>query len=241
MPRQPRQFETGEIYHVFNRGVEKRKIFIKTQDYSRFVLALEFFNRDIKTNLWDYVAKVGSDPTFARLERERLKKSKPVIELLAFVLMPNHYHFIIREIRKGGTSLFMNKLGGYASYFNKQYDRVGALFQSRYKVVPIKTDFQLDIIFPYVHTNPVELKERQWKVGKIKDKPDAIKWLENYKWSSYRDYTGSPTFPNVTQRTFFLELHGGEKGCRKAVEDWIKFKAENTQLDIDTKLYKSGV
>ena len=128
MPRQQRQLIVGEMYHVLNRGVEKRKIFIKGQDYSRFILALEFFNRNAKTNLWDYVAKVGSDPTFARLERERAKSIEPIVEILAFALLPNHFHLIVREIRKGGTSSFMAKLGGYSSYFNKQYDRVGPLF-----------------------------------------------------------------------------------------------------------------
>lgn len=234
MPRQLRQFEISGIYHILNRGVEKRKIFIKTQDYSRFILALEFFNRVDETNLGNFFTKVGSDPTFVRLEKERAKNREPIIEILAFVLMPNHYHLIIREIRKGGISLFMNKLGGYASYFNKQHNRVGPLFQSRYKAVPIKTDSQLGTIFPYVHTNPVELKERQWKDGKVKNMSNAIKWLDGYKWSSYRDYVGNPTFPKTTHRTFFLELYGGEKKCRKEIEDWIKFKAKNIQLD--TKL-----
>lgn len=145
--------------------------------------------------------------------------------------MPNHYHLIVREITKGGISLFMSKLGGYSTYFNKQYNRVGPLFQSRFKAVPIQTEIQLSNIFTYVHTNPVELYEPQWKDLKVKNKQNAINWLESYKWSSYQDYVGNSIFPTVTQRDFFLDLYGGAKECREAIEDWIEFKAENAQLD----------
>ena len=65
MPRTLRQFEVGGIYHVINRGVERRKIFMKVQDYSRFTLALEFFNRDDFIYLWDLIAKAGPGPALA--------------------------------------------------------------------------------------------------------------------------------------------------------------------------------
>ena len=233
MPKQQRQFEIGGIYHVFNRGVEKRKIFLKNQDYSRFILALEFFNRiDSYLDIWDLIVpKGGPGPPLARLEKERIKDFEPLVEFLVFCLMPNHFHFIIREIHEGGISLFMNKLGGYSTYFNKQYDRVGPLFQGRYKSVKIKNDTQLINIFSYAHTNPVELVESEWKDLKVKNKKNALKYLETYKWSSYRDYIGKPTYPAVVNRKFFLDLLSGEKGCKQVVEDWISFKAQNAGLD----------
>ena len=81
MPRQPRQFEIGGIYHIVNRGVEKRKIFLSDQDYNRFILGLEFFNDKDSTNLWPLLvnldsniinAIVGSDPTIALRQSLRL-------------------------------------------------------------------------------------------------------------------------------------------------------------------------
>lgn len=227
MPRKLRQFATGGVYHIINRGVEKRKIFMKPQDYSRFILGLEFFNRGDANNLWELIAKAGTVPASERIAKERKRKGGPLVELMAFALMPNHYHLIVREIKKSGISLFMRKMGGYATYFNKQYKRIGPLFQSRYKAVRIQTEIQLSNIFVYVHTNPVELKEPKWKELKVENKINAINWLETYRWSSYHDYVGNPTFPDVTERKFFLDLYGGEKGCRQAVEDWIGFKAEN--------------
>jgi len=229
MPRQPRQFEIGGVYHIVNRGVEKRKIFQNTQDYSRFILGLELFNKKESSNLWEVIAKVGSDPASVRIAREREKKHEPIVELLAFALMPNHYHLIIKEITDSGISSFMQKMGGYSTYFNKQYNRSGALFQSRYKSVTVEDNIQLGNVFVYVHTNPVELKEPGWKDLKVKNATSAINLLENYRWSSYLDYAGKTNFPAVTQRDFFLKHYGGEKACRQAVEDWITFKAENAQ------------
>ena len=158
----PRQFQIGGVYHLINRGVDKRRIFLKNQDYSRFILGLYFFNdKNLEQNIWYYLqhedrrSKIGSmlaPSEGANIEHER----NEIVELLAFTLMPNHYHLIVREVVDGGISLFMQKMGGYSSYFNKQYNREGALFQSRYKSVYIKDEIQLGNVFAYVHTNPVE-------------------------------------------------------------------------------------
>ena len=124
MPRQPRQFEINGIYHVLHRGVEKRNIFLKPQDYSRFILGLEFCNTPRPANLWSLI--VGSDPTKfkQRLSEERKQKHNKIVDLLAFVLMPNHFHLIFQEIVGGGISLFMKKLGGYCIYFNLKWGQL---------------------------------------------------------------------------------------------------------------------
>ena len=233
MPRQPRQFEINGIYHVIKRGVEKREIFLKPQDYHRFILGLEFCNTVEPTDLWSLI--VGSDPTKQRILAERLEekrkiKKEPLVDLLAFVLMPNHFHTIIREVKEGGISLYMQKMGGYSTYFNKQYDRVGPLFQSRFKAVCVKDDVQLSTVFAYVHTNPIELWEPGWKENKVKDPERAIRKLNDYWASSYNDYIGKPKFPHVVNREFFLDFYGDEKRCVQAVEDWVRFKAGQTEL-----------
>lgn len=230
--RQPRQLKIGSVYHIIQRGIEKRRIFMKPQDYSRFTLGLEFFNREGFNDIWDLIVKGGSVPPLERIKAERAKKRRSLVELMAFVLMPNHFHLIIREIKRNGTALFMKKMGGYSTYFNKQYKRVGPLFQSRYKAIEVRTEDQLGNLFVYVHTNPVELHDSKWKEFKVENKGNAINWLESYKWSSYHDYTGARMFPEITDRDFFLNFYGGGRNCRKAVEDWISFKAENAELDL---------
>ena len=231
MARKPRQLEIGSVYHVINRGVEKRTIFLKNQDYARFVLALEFFNDRDPSNLWQLVERFNLALFENRLTTRREKSKKRLVELLAFTLMPNHYHLVLREIILNGISLFMQKLGGYTSYFNKQYDRVGPLCQSRYKSVHIQDDIQLYTIFAYVHTNPIELVEPGWKKLKVRDAKKATTYLRNYKWSSYRDYIDIPTFPTVTQREFFLNFFGNAQKCGEAIQDWINWKAKKTGID----------
>ena len=101
-----------------------------------------------------------------------------------------------------------------------------------YKSVPVKDARQLMTVFNYVHTNPVELVESEWKDLKVKNKKNARNFLYTYRWSSFHDYIGQSRFPQATQRDFYLDYFGGEKGCRTSVEDWINFKAENAKLDI---------
>lgn len=230
MPRLPRQFEINGIYHVVKRATEGRKIFSKSQDSHRFILGLEFFNDPEPINLWGIIA--GSDPAKLgeRLKEQRNKKRTPIAELLAFVLMPNHIHLIIREIKENGISKYIQKLGGYSTYFNKQYDRMGSLFQSRFKAIRIKDDVQLNTVFAYVHTNPVELWEPGWKKHKVKNPKRAIEKLEGYWASSYNDYIGKPKFPYAVNREFFLDFYGSEKRCKQAVADWIRFKAGQTEF-----------
>lgn len=235
MPRQPRQFEINGSYHVIKRGVEQRNIFLKPQDYHRFILGLEFCNTPTATNLWPLV---GSDPTRLgrRLAEERTKKQKPLVGLLAFTLMPNHIHLILQEILQGGISKFMQKLGGYSTYFNKQYKRAGALFQSRFKDVRIQDDVQLHNAFVYVHTNPIELWESEWKEFSVWDTDSAIQKLEQYWASSYGDYIGKENFPFVTVRDFFFNFFGDEQKCRQAVEDWIRLKGG--QANFDSQMFE---
>lgn len=234
MPRRPREFEVGGIYHILNRGYEKRKIYLDDNDHLRFIESLYYFNNRDVVKLRD-VRKVEKQkytgPTRVFVPA---RGQEPVVEVLAFTLMPNHYHLILREIIDGGIALFMQKLGdGYTGYFNEKYDRhgVGGIFQGRYKSVRVQDEMQLGNVFVYVHTNPVELKEPGWKDLKVKNARNAINWLAHYRWSSYHDYVGNPTFPNVTQRDFFLEFYKGEKQCSRAMDDWIKFKAQNAEFD----------
>ena len=215
MPRPPRQFEVGSIHHIMNRGYEKRTIYRDDHDYARFIESLYHFNDKESVFIANLAKASRSIPAASDSSgptpRVRLEKKEPIVEVLAFTLMPNHYHLILREIIDGGIALFMQKLGdGYTGYFNEKYDRhgVGGIFQGRYKSVRIKDDIQLGNIFVYVHTNPVELKEPEWKDFRVKNARNAINWLSHYRWSSYHDYVGNPTFPNVTQRGFLLDVYG---------------------------------
>lgn len=197
------------------------------------MLTLEFFNTEEEVNLWSSLfyreSIAGSDPAMLkrRIYEKRVENSKGerIVDFLAFALMPNHYHLFLREIREGGISLFMQKLGGYTDYFNGQHKRSGSLFQARYNLNPIKDDNQLIATFHYIHTNAVELWEPGWKDFRVKDYQGAIKNLYNYKYSSFLDYVGKKNVPSITNRGFLLNFFGGTENIKKETENWIKTRA----------------
>jgi len=245
MPHKPRQLVKGEIYHIVIRRMGEEELFLDINDHYRGIFCIYEFNTTkpvtirerrlararFKKSLKDLSR--GSPPvTVIKKDEVMVMKDERdlLVEVLAFCLMPNHIHLLVRELKKGGISKFMLKLeSGYAAYFKIKYGVKikGHFFQDRFKCVHIKTEDQLRIVFIYIHTNPLALIEPLWKEEGIKDPERAIKFLEEeYRWSSFFDYIGKKNFPSVTQRDFLLEVMGGPEGAKKAVEDWVRYKGE---------------
>ena len=225
MPTKRPPLLNNEIYHIVNRGVGDSLTFQDIDDYYRGIFSLYEFNTI-------YPIEIRKQREKRRLIKARGdQQSEDIrdlfVEILAFCFMPNHIHLLLRQIKNNGISDFMRKYGtGYISYFNKKYERKGHLFQSRFRAIHIKTDEQLKNAFAYIHTNPVSLIEPNWKEKGISNPQKAIKFLENYKWSSYQDYIGKKNFPSVTNRQYLLKILSGTEGCRKYVEAWVKYKGE---------------
>ena len=237
MPIKRPQFVNREIYHIILRGIEKRDVFIDEKDHLRFIHDLfEFNDRDAAVNVPYYFKRLYRD-NFSVERRER-KLRKLLVEILSFCLMPNHVHLILRQLKEKGISLFMQKLGGYSTYFNKKYDRVGSLFQRPFRGVHIKTDDQLMITTSYVHINPADLVEPGWKEEGVKNPKKVMKFLESYRWSSYSDYLGKKNFPSLTQREFLNKIFEGPESHKKFVNGRIYHKAELTKfLQISKELF----
>ena len=225
------QFVIGEFYHVIKRGVEERKIFMDDEDRLRFLNSLLVFNDENPApwNMRAFWEQRG--PTSLLLEGYRAKN--PLLEIHAFALMDNHFHLLVRQIREKGVSNFIKKLGGYSYYFNKKYQRVGPLFQGRFKAVMIKTDEQLKNTFVYVSTNPIGLIEPKWKETGIKNIERSKHFLKKYKWSSYPDYLGEENYHSLIYKNFFRQLFGNIGNCKEEVESWLEYKVElNKYKDI---------
>jgi putative transposase len=214
MSRRKLTFATGEIYHVYSRGVEKRKIFLKTSDYVRFADDLyELNDKNYVVNSQYYLGN-------SSIVRIKGTKREPLVEILAFAIMPNHYHLILRQLQEDGVRKFMQKFGtGYAMYFNKKHERVGPLFQGRFKAIHVETNDYLQNLVGYIHTNPADLYRG----------PASIEFLEKYRWSSYLDYSGSENFPMITSRDFLLEVMGGKEGIKNSAIDWIAHREEKSR------------
>jgi putative transposase len=242
MPKEIRQFVNGEIYHIVLRRVGNEILFKDTDDYYRGIFYIYECNttkpikirerRRARAKFKETLKKIiqaNTGQTCVRLkelplwedERDRL------VEVLAFCLMPNHIHLLVRQIKEGGVSKFIQKIAsGYAAYFKKKYGikLKGHFFQDRFSAIHVKTDEQLKVVFVYIHTNPTLLVEPGWKEKGVKEPDKVVKFLEEYKWSSYSDYLGKKNFPSVSEREFILKMMGGvvKNGWRGGLNTRLK-------------------
>lgn len=166
MPYRLTPFINQNYYHIFNRGVEKRKIFLNDRDYQRFLQTLYYYQFS------------GPKPRFSThrvFKSKDFYKNPKIIEIVCYCLMPNHFHLLIKQIKNGGVQEFINKISNsYTKYFNTKHKRVGYLFQGTFKAVPVETDEQLIHLSRYIHLNP-------YVSGMTNN-------LETFPYSSYKDF-----------------------------------------------------
>jgi len=183
-------FVTGEYYHIYNRGIDKRIIFKSKKDYERFIMLLYLANSDDSFRLDNILNK--QHKTFG--EALVLDKDEPLVSIGAWCLMTNHFHLLIRQEADGGVTKFMRKLGvGYSMFFNIKYQRKGALFGGLFKSKLIGVDDNyMRQLFGYIHINPLEIEFPEWKdkIKKSSINMNMKKFLESYQYSSYLDYVG---------------------------------------------------
>ncbi|OGG80592.1 hypothetical protein A3A39_01420 [Candidatus Kaiserbacteria bacterium RIFCSPLOWO2_01_FULL_54_13] len=202
-----------ELYHVLNRGVDKRTIFMEDGDRVRFVHDMfEFNDREAANN------------TLRRLEMNDFVSRSfrdPIIEIHGWCLMPNHYHLLLSELVEGGLTLFIRRLNiGYAKFFNDKYKRDGTLFQGRTKKIRIASDPHFLHILHYIHLNPLDLtKEKGWRNVEIKNVRAALEHLDKYRWSSYLDYCGKKNFPSVISMELFRDVF---RDYGKTIRSYLK-------------------
>lgn len=164
-----KEYEAGAYYHVYNRGVAKCIIFLDDEDYKVFISYLEF-----------YLTVPDLQGQSSKVSPSRLLNNYcGEITLIAYCLMPNHFHLMLRQNSEHGMDHFMRSLiTKYVRYFNTKYERVGHLFQARYKAVQVKNEGQFTYLTKYIHRNPLDLPT--FKVSPRR--------LQEYKYSSYGNY-----------------------------------------------------
>ncbi|MBI2012178.1 transposase [Candidatus Daviesbacteria bacterium] len=191
----------GEFYHIYNRGSDKRNIFLQNRDYIRF------------QKTFYYYQFLGPKVRFSKFAKSTLNLFNPtlnekLVEILCFCLMPNHFHLLLVQQKENGISSFISQLANsYTKYFNTKYSRVGALFQGVFKSVRISSDEQLIHISRYIHINPIV--------------SGLTKNLKNYKWSSYSEYLRNrETFCQIST---ILNLFPSSKKYSEFIENQISY------------------
>ena len=171
------KFAPFEHFHIFNRGNNKQNIFLTERDYVRFLfLILHLQSEQSFTNIGYNVTNFIKHRVFNKIRRMDDFVKNRGVNLVGFILMPNHFHLIVEEIKDSGLSDYMQRVqNAYTKYFNIKYRKTGHLLQGPFKAVHINDNNQLLHLSAYIHRNPRGLK--YWK-----NKEHC------YEWSSYQDY-----------------------------------------------------
>ncbi len=169
-------FANDEYYHIFNRGIARQPVFFSKRDYERLLLTFSYY-RFIEPPV-----KLSRFLTLPKdMQRQILKgldmHPKTYVDIICFVLMPNHFHLLLKQTSESGITKFMSKsINSFTRYINTKQERVGDLFQGVFKAVRIETNEQLLHVSRYIHINPVVSHV-------VKDKD-----LLGYQWSSLPNY-----------------------------------------------------
>lgn len=203
-------FADEEIYHVWNRGVEHRPTFTTKSEYSRALIALDFYR------FQNPGLRLSKALLLEKEEREKFlldlrAKDRKLVEIISYCLMPNHFHFLLKQKIKNGVSRFLsNFTNSYTRYFNTKEERIGPLFQGIFKAVHIESDNQLIHVSRYIHFNPVVSF-----VIKEKD-------LDTYPWSSLGEFLGTKT-EKICDSEIVLGLFPSREKYRQFVHDQIEY------------------
>lgn len=167
-------FVTDSYYHIYNRGVEKRNIFIGKRDYQQFLSAMDFYRKTpLPSKFSDF--KRGMEKS------KKIENQIDLVQILSYCLMPNHFHFLLKQNADRGITHFLRKFANsYTRYFNTRYDRIGPLFQGTFKAKLIENDEYLLQVSKYIHRNPLKLSGDN---------------LRSYPYSSYEFYLSKEKHP----------------------------------------------
>ncbi len=201
-------FAPGEYYHLYNRGTEKRIIFLEEKDYRHFMFLMYICNTTKSIEL----RKIG----------EFFDRGETIVDIGVFCLMPNHFHILVREKIENGISTYMRKLmTGYSMYFNKKYKRTGKLYEGVFKSIHVNKDTYLKYLYSYIHLNPAKLIDKNWKENKNRNTNNLLKYVFSYPHSSLQEYqTGKLQIINPSVFPVYFEKLDDHKN---ELFEWLDF------------------
>lgn len=177
MPYRTTPFVTGEIYHVYNRGVAKNDIFGKVQEYNHFISLLNYYRFEKVPGHYSSFSRLPHS-TRASIWQDLMAKKQYRVNILGYCLMPNHFHLMLRQVIDQGILKFVRQVSNsYSHYFNIGNERVGGLFQGVFKSVHVSSEEQIINLSRYIHLNPYSSRL-------VKN----VEELTSYDYSSLKEY-----------------------------------------------------
>jgi REP element-mobilizing transposase RayT len=204
------KFIIGEMYHIFNRGAGKGNLFNCREDFSKFLFKIKNSNIPITGRL-------------AAAYPKRLSIDARLVEIISYALLPNHYHFLIRQILEDGIPRFMHRLNmSYTKHINRKYGKSGTLYEGEYEAVHVTDSRQYRFLCAYINGNP-EIH----KISKSKE----------WEWSSCRDILGLRN-GSLCRKQEVLDEFGGAESFEEylcsVIDDTIIRKEEMKNLMIES-------
>ncbi len=218
MPYRQVPFVAGEYFHLVNRGNLKCEIFKDDKDRARFMFYLLYF-QSLKSinNIGFHTKNFLQTNDFGISDKETKEiTDNQIVKIIAFSLMPNHFHILVQSAVDNGVSIYMQKvLNGYTKYFNAKYQQSGHLFQGPFRAVHVKDNEQLLCTSAYIHLNPMEIGQ-QGKETK-------------YRWSSFGDFVGQNRWDRLLDSSIILEQ------IKENGDDYQKWVEESGAKEIKDK------
>lgn len=217
MPGRKIPLVNDEVYHVFNRGINRQPTFTSILEYKRAQETLNFYK---------FQKPPISLSKFLRLEDNKqrdilkiLQQSKKLVEIFCYCLMPNHFHFLLKQAEDKGISKFLSNLqNSYTKYFNTKHERDGSLFLDQFKAVRVETDEQLIHLSRYIHLNP--------HTGYI---TKTLEELGEYPWSSFPDYLAGQS--QVINVGYILSFFGSSKKYKEFVFNQAEYQRRLKEIE----------
>ena len=196
--------EETKVYHVITKSIAGFKIFLNAQDYQRMLEILKYYQYNPKIKYSYYISLDNKGKVYY----DQLKDREPLVEIIAYCLMPTHVHLVLEEVSERGISEYMRKvLDSYTRYFNRKINRKGPLWEGKFKRINVETNEQLLHLTRYVHLNP--------STAGLVNKP------EEWEYSSYREYIGLDNYKICSKDKFF---DFSNKEYKEFVEDRIDYQ-----------------
>jgi putative transposase len=184
-------FANDEYYHIYNRGIDRRVTFTNKREYERALQLLWFYQYAAIPIRYSRYNEIEAQ--LKMKYREQMKTSGKMVEVVAFSLMPNHFHLLVKQRQEQGIATYIaNYVNAYTRYFNTKYKRTGALFQGIFKAAYIESEEQLVHLTRYIHLNPVA------------SRLITINDLATYHWSSHAQYLHNTSSDIIEQETITM-------------------------------------
>lgn len=219
MPKRLTSITTNHTYHIFNRGVAGTRTFFRSRDYARFLKLVRYYQYQETPISFSNFEKLNPNNQLLFWQSQQTK-SRYIVSILAYCLMPNHFHLLLEQQTDQGIQNFIRKISNaYTKYINQKHSRFGPLFAGRFQAVHVKSDEQLCHVSRYMHLNP----HTSFLIDDLSD-------LALYPWSSFAQYTQDKSADFITSTQKILSFFKSKEAYQKFVYDQANYQQHLASL-----------